>query len=892
MIRRVFIGARHSLPRTTADWLAANPKDGTWLLVETRGGVVQAKANISGIEIAAADDAAEALAPSLRSVNPLRRRELLESTIREAVDDDHRREFFPATADDHPIGWDTTVQSADRLFEELAAAGFAAADVNLLADDFLPSVERRRWEMLAEIESRWLARLQPFLADPVEAPKRIVLAAVGNPPGRLCQWIRDHDEVEVVALIAADEPHAELFNDLGGVRADEGIGQSLPINDEWLCVAPSASAMASVAIDFVESKANAVTAVAALDAELEPYVEAEGRRRKLCKPTGPRTFSASAPFRLLEAVAEYLELDGFESFSRLVRHPDVERVLAADGVNVAEAVIHLDDLAARRLADRISRFWNAGWSDSKHRSEKSVDALVLGVGQFLGGLTGELRTATDWSKEIASLLEKTYGPSADWNAPPLTVIRSALSVNRRATEDEPLEPSWQSISRLIHRFSDEKIERFVDEGRLRRADWPCVMWCDADALALVGFNEGRLPKSHRGGYFLPNALRERLREAAGDGRRLGDNELSYALDAYRLQACLAGRKSVKLIAGRIGANSEPMLPSRFWFARPAEEIPDRVKSFYDPAKPTEPAKPKAAPSKGDLRFPLPPMPLKDHPPITSLRVTAFRDYLACPYRFYLRHVLKLQPLELERGELTAAQFGTLAHDVLEKLELPELKAETDPERIFERLSGILDEKARADFSEQPPPAVLIQVEHIRSRLQKFAEVQARDVAAGWRIEKVETKIEEASGRLDVDGEPFAITGRIDRIDVNVQTGAWRILDYKTGDSADVPEKTHRKKDRWIDLQLPLYWHLTKAARGSDGEVGYVLLGKDVSKIDTAMAPWSLEERESAVEAARNIVRNIRRNIFWPPTDPPPDYFGEYSGLCRDGLIAVGQGGAE
>jgi ATP-dependent helicase/nuclease subunit B len=891
VIRRVFLGARHSLPRTTADWLSANPKDGTWLLVETRGGVVRAKANISGVEIAAVDDAAEALAPSLRSADQLRRRELLGSSILETTDADQRREFFPATADDNPAGLETTVQSVDRMFEELAAAGFSAADVNLFADDFLPSVERRRWEMLADVESHWLARLQPLLPDPMEPPQRIVLAAVGNPPGRLCQWIRDHDEVEVVALIAADDSDSERFNELGAVRADEWIGRPLPIKDEWLCVAPSPSAMAAASIDFVELKSNAATAVAALDAELDPYIEAEGRRRKLCKPTGPRTFSASAPFRLLESVAEYLELDGFESFSRLVRHPDVERVLAADGANVAEAVIHLDDLAARRLADRIGRFWNAGWSNSESRSEKSVDALVRGVGRFLAGLTGESRSPLHWSKEIVVLLERTYGPASAWTSQPLSVLSRSLSKPLHIRNDGRVEPSWALINRLIHRFDEENIERPVDEGRLRRADWPCVMWCEAHAVALVGFNEGRLPTSHRGGFFLPNALRERLREAAGDGRRLGDNDLAYALDAYRLQACLAGRRSVKLIAGRIGANSEPMLPSRFWFARPAEEIPDRVKSFYDPAKPAEPAKPKAAPSKGDLRFPLPPMPLNDHPPITSLRVTAFRDYLACPYRFYLRHVLKLQPLELERFEMTAALFGTLAHDVLERLALPELKAETDPELIHGRLSAILDERFWASFPD-PPSAASIQVEQIRERLKRFAEIHARDVAEGWRIQGVETKIEEAAGGLDVDGIPFTVTGRIDRIDVNERIGAWRILDYKTGDSADVPEKTHRKKDRWIDLQLPLYWHLTKAARGSDGEVGYVLLGKDVSKIDTAMAKWSLEEKDSAVEAARNIVRNIRRNIFWPPTDPPPDFFAEFSGLCRDGLIAVGQGGAE
>jgi len=60
-------------------------------------------------------------------------------------------------------------------------------------------------------------------------------------------------------------------------------------------------------------------------------------------------------------------------------------------------------------------------------------------------------------------------------------------------------------------------------------------------------------------------------------------------------------------------------------------------------------------------IPIPRLPVGDHPEqlMTRMSVTAFRDYLACPYRFFLRHVLKLRPLDDAATELAANQFGDL-----------------------------------------------------------------------------------------------------------------------------------------------------------------------------------------------------------------------------------------
>ena len=76
--------------------------------------------------------------------------------------------------------------------------------------------------------------------------------------------------------------------------------------------------------------------------------------------------------------------------------------------------------------------------------------------------------------------------------------------------------------------------------------------------------------------------------------------------------------------------------------------------------------------------------------------------------------------------------------------------------------------------------------------------------------------------LDTPAGGLSVTGRIDRIDRHEDTGQWRVIDYKTSNAANPPEKVHRrgsKNDRhWVNLQLPLYRQLVREALDVDGDV--------------------------------------------------------------------------
>jgi hypothetical protein len=281
-----------------------------------------------------------------------------------------------------------------------------------------------------------------------------------------------------------------------------------------------------------------------------------------------------------------------------------------------------------------------------------------------------------------------------------------------------------------------------------------------------------------------------------------------------------------------------------------------------------------------------------------MRVTEFRDYLACPYRYYLRHRLRLEDLSDQDEELDGAAFGSLAHEALSRFGKGPAAASTSAEEVYAHLSSHLDEAVGEQFGENPLPAVQVQVELLRARLRSLAPWQAKRAAAGWTIRYVEAGQDLPSAALSVDGREVRLRGRIDRIDFRPDeslpgTGEWAIFDYKTGDKAQDPERAHRKGGRWIDLQLPLYRHLARAL-GVTGKpaLGYILLPPDTGEVGEAPAEWSDEDLASADRAAEEVIRKIRQGesqperAFWPPAEPVPPGFAEFAAICQEGQFAA------
>lgn len=446
----------------------------------------------------------------------------------------------------------------------------------------------------------------------------------------------------------------------------------------------------------------------------------------------------------------------------------------------------------------------------------------------------------------------------------------------------------QGIQMLLQQIADESVAPAADETAIDLLGWLELPLDDSELLILTGFNEGFVPESASSDVFLPNSFRKQL--------GLTDNDRRYARDAYALTVLMHSRKHLRLIAGRQDPRGNPLAPSRLWFAAEPKSLPWRVKQFYAPeqladqesAAAVVPAQvqttaPGAAAATRVSGFILPPPAVQSTPP-TRLSVTAFREYIACPYRYVIRRELRLSSIDDEVRELTAPAFGSLIHDVLSHFGKSAVREALKSELIESFLLNELRRQSLRRFGRDRSATVSVQLQMIEDRLRSFARWQAGVAAEGWRITHTEVDLEYPEF-LDIQDRPVALIGRVDRIDQHRSTGEWRVLDYKTSESADKPELTHQKKGEWVDLQLPLYRLLVRSL-GIDGDLqlGYIHLPGDLSKIGCSIAKWEHADLESAEIKAREVAADILDLKIDRVAPGDPQRPNELSRICQDTVI--------
>jgi ATP-dependent helicase/nuclease subunit B len=325
-----------------------------------------------------------------------------------------------------------------------------------------------------------------------------------------------------------------------------------------------------------------------------------------------------------------------------------------------------------------------------------------------------------------------------------------------------------------------------------------------------------------------------------------------------------------MLLGKSGGNGDALLPSRLLLAARGAELARRVKELFRDVEPPDAGMSWVA----DWKWRLPEVPVK-----ARLSVTALRDFLACPLRFFLKHGVGMYGREGERVEWNARDFGNVIHLVLERwgrdAEAREFsKTEALEEWLFDELVRVVTERHGAS----PPLAVRIQMDGARQRLGWFARQQACLRAEGWRVREVERKYV-----IDVDG--VELVGKVDRIDEH-EDGRVRVVDYKTYQEKKDVEKDHRlemrantrlpehlenvdavlcrnskgKPARWTNLQVPLY----ASFLGSVDELGYLVLGATEGETGLSLWPdFDTDDRDAAMSCARWIIAQVKAGNFGP-----------------------------
>lgn len=155
---------------------------------------------------------------------------------------------------------------------------------------------------------------------------------------------------------------------------------------------------------------------------------------------------------------------------------------------------------------------------------------------------------------------------------------------------------------------------------------------------------------------------------------------------------------------------------------------------------------------------------------TRLSVTQIETLLHNPYEIYARKILDLNAWEAVDAPHHAGHRGTLIHAVLEKL------VEEGRHKSSDLAAAMLE--TAAELQNNRPGSANI-LAYWQARLAAMGEWLEGFEAA--RRADLRDSFVEVSGRVELpmDGVPFSVTAKADRID-RLQDGRFDIIDYKTG----------------------------------------------------------------------------------------------------------------
>ena len=824
--------------------------------------------------------------------------------------------LIPTVPPSEPIApWLELAGTLRRLHEELSSSRLTFRDVIEVAET---DAEKRRWKLLtklfesyqsslaeAGLEDPHWGRREAVLQDRCCCDRKIVLIGASDLSDTMVGMLRSLDS-DLISLVAAPSQESVLFDEFGCVDTDSWVGRHLPIDDRQLIgagdIADQTAAVAEVISEFAEAFSPDQVTVGVTDESQVGPVELELRG---CGVSTYRhlgwTAAQTSVGRLLELTSTHLQRRTWQSLAALVRHADVYAFLNARLGQDSDWLTQLDQLLANHFPVRISD----PLSPSARLKFPLADQVGDLVKEWLSVFSAPDQSIAQWSKAIDQWLEALYSQPR----PALPKLGSVDDGDREVVVEEKDRTTMalDSVRRLVGRFADlndhldfavaggaaiemlagrlaeVRVVESADPEDVEILGWLDLALDDAPAMVVIGLNHPFVPGTVTSDPFLPGSLRTKL--------RMSDNDRRYARDVYAMQLMLSTRRDVRFIVGRSGADQSPTPPSRLLAATGAADAARRVRELLGGKR--DPVivhhRWDEGPEKGLL--PIPELVQSSGAgSVKTMSVTAFRDYLVCPYRFYLRHVLKLKPLDDASGELAANQFGDLVHGALERFGESGERDEENQAKIEECLLEHLHDYAADHYGNAASTAVALQVTQAERRLKVVAKVQAQRRAAGWKIHASEASVDETGGAgVDVDGKRMGLRGRFDRIDYHPGSKSWAILDYKT--HGHRPEKKHLKKTddgyQWVDLQLPLY-RMMIPFLGIDADPSEVELGYfNVSEKDEETRINIAEFDEDQMKDAETLVHQCIRSIWAGNFDPTSDrvQFDDYAMILQTGVAS-------
>lgn len=367
-------------------------------------------------------------------------------------------------------------------------------------------------------------------------------------------------------------------------------------------------------------------------------------------------------------------------------------------------------------------------------------------------------------------------------------------------------------------------------------------------VILTGMHEGCVPERAPADSWLPDAYRSFL--------KMTDSECRRARDTFLLTALLQSRPAgeVHMVLARSSADGTPVAPSSLLLrCATLSETAQRVSWLYaDPPAPTSEVAYTPMPLLSVREVPMP-----EPGRMESIRLlgeglrnpyaesgmtwspSCVKSFLACPLRFWLDCLLKVNPgdeLEPEKAEPDAAEYGDLLHAVLQETATVFASAspgmqQAELQRQIEVFAAACAErvvqKRYGDENRALAAPLQLMLNNLKRSLHVWSALHAADLCDGWEVQMCERQLEFMLPAGEGEA-PIPFSMRVDRVDCHRVSGKYRVIDYKTNDSP--PDKAHLesisgataalyetwmppelylkdasgKMKRWISVQLPLY----------------------------------------------------------------------------------------
>ncbi len=810
--------------------------------------------------------------------------------------------LFPKPPTSSGWGWQAeTARMLGELKMLLGTGGLTFADT---ASHPAAQRDTARWRDLAKIESAYFAELaqvqvadaqvlkRGYAHEPAlpEGVRRIVVLASPDLPPLLDDWIAGCAKrgLQVVIAIQAPKSMAHAFDACGRPLPEcwgEDAVNSLPFQNEQIHVARDPATQAALTLDLMRGLVpTGRTALGVCDAEvgsllLEKLTLEDARSFE----PGGIPVQREGMWHVLECFRLLLSSGAWRAFAALLRIEEFRAAVVPDNESTAALLREADDFASEHLPVTLAHALELPLTD-----HPALQPAVENTLAFLDSLR-RLPPAKAARTLILKLLgNHDFNPEAPGDRERTELATEWLRITEELEQEAKrfgLQPKAEDTLALsLECLAQSRLAEPRGDIDLVLQGWLELLWEKAPNLIVAGLNEEHVPGIFISHPFLPDSLRKALGLPCQNTR--------FARDAFILAALanqrLGERGCLSLLCGQWSENGDALRPSRLLFLCDDAALPQRVAHLF----PKEEDQPSVAEPPRTLAWKL--QPDWSAKTLDTISPSRLREYLSCPFRYYLSCTKSMSSIETGKRELDAAEFGNLIHHAFHRLSLDAgMRDCTHPTQIAECLEAAARDQVRKIHGQRPAPLITLQMESILQRLKKAAEIEAKNRQEGWQCVDAELLIGDKEEALPFLIAEARLRGRIDRVERHV-SGTLRIVDFKSSDKPRTPQEAHvkvitsrtklteadewkcfdlpdGKRGLWLDLQLPLYAAALQKRGQSISSVAYFALPKSIQ--DTAILEW--EGFDSALIDAAHLcateaVQRIRSGQFWPPAERSPN----------------------